>query len=90
MGAEEKFLKPVSPDLILRDPRSMNILPAEGAMKPWIGPEGRYWRRRVADGSCVIVGEAPVAPEVKQAPKVIEKTEKVQSQPSKFSRDKEE
>ncbi len=51
MSNETKFLVPKA-GLLIRDPVSKNILPAEGAMKPWIGPEGRYWRRRVNDGSC--------------------------------------
>lgn len=57
MDVEEKFLIPLK-GLLLRDPRSKSVLPAEGAVKPWTGPEGRYWRRRVNDGSCII-GEAP-------------------------------
>ena len=51
MSNETKFLVPKA-GLLIRDPVSKNILPAEGAVKPWIGPEGRYWRRRVNDGSC--------------------------------------
>jgi len=51
MGSETKFLVPKE-GLLIRDPVSKNILPPEGAVKPWIGPEGRYWRRRVNDGSC--------------------------------------
>jgi hypothetical protein len=58
MGAEEKFLIPC-PGQKVRDPMSMNILPEAGAVKSWIGPEGRYWRRRVNDGS-VVIGTAPV------------------------------
>lgn len=85
MGEEEKFLRPASPDLVLRDPRTHNVLSAEGSLKPWIGPEGRYWRRRVLDGSCIIV-EEPVAQ--KTFAKKVETP--IQSQSSKISRDKEE
>jgi hypothetical protein len=53
VAEETRFLIPVS-GLIVRDPRSKHPLPIDGAEKPWIGPEGRYWRRRVSDGSCII------------------------------------
>lgn len=66
MGAEEKFLIPQK-GLLVRDPRSKNILPEEGAIKPWIGPEGRYWRRQVAVGSCKMLDEAPKKKKVSEA-----------------------
>lgn len=50
----EKFLKPKQ-GLIVRDPVSFVPLPEDGMMKPWTGPEGRYWRRRVNCGDCSIV-----------------------------------
>jgi len=65
MGAEEKFIIPLK-GLIVRDPRSKNILPECGAIKPWIGPEGRYWRRQVAVGSCKMLEEAPKQKTVKE------------------------
>ena len=37
--------------LIVRDPRSQSPLLEKGEIKPMIGPEGRYWRRRLRDGS---------------------------------------
>lgn len=37
--------------LIVRDPISKDILSEEGEIKPLIGAEGRYWRRRLRDNS---------------------------------------
>lgn len=55
MRVTEKFLKPSSPDLIVRDPGNFKlILPVDGAVKPWVGPQGRYWRRRVNDGTVLV------------------------------------
>ena len=54
-----KFLKPSSPDIIVRDPISKTRLPVEGAMKPWIGREGNYWRRRAKNGSVVVSNKKP-------------------------------
>lgn len=39
---------------IVRDPRTMHALDAQGEWKIFIGPEGRYWRRRVRVGDCAI------------------------------------
>ncbi len=44
--------------LLVRDPITKSILPKEGGYCTWIGPQGRYWRRRVIDGS-VIIGTPP-------------------------------
>lgn len=44
------FLIPLE-GLLVRDPVSKEILPASGGEKPMIGPEGRYWKRRIRDGS---------------------------------------
>lgn len=63
MGPEVKFLIPRE-GLIVRDPRSKEALPKEGKVKPWIGPEGRYWRRRVKCGDCHI-GKPPASTEKK-------------------------
>jgi len=54
----EKFLIPAK-GLVVRDPRTMSPLANKGELKPWIGPEGRYWRRRVTCGD-VILREPPV------------------------------
>ncbi|OGC76306.1 hypothetical protein A2619_05825 [candidate division WWE3 bacterium RIFOXYD1_FULL_39_9] len=47
----EKFLKPKE-GLIVRDPVTMTPLSKDGEWKPWIGPQGRYWRRRINCGDC--------------------------------------
>ena len=60
-AAEEhsRFLRPASAGLIVRDPITKAALSEAGAMKPWIGPAGRYWRRRLACGD-VVAGPTPV------------------------------
>lgn len=58
MSAEVKFLIP-KPGLIVRDPRTKVPLLPEGEMKDWIGPEGRYWRRRANDGDITVLDEKP-------------------------------
>lgn len=56
------YIKP-APGLKVRDPRTGEHLPEDGAEKPKI----RYWLRRLADGD-VVKASAP-----KPAPKKIEK-----------------
>lgn len=53
------YLIPVRKDALPRDPRTRARLPEVGALKPMTGPAGRYWRRRLKDGS-VVVGTPPV------------------------------
>ena len=53
VGEEQKFLIP-NFDLLIRDPDTKQFLAKEGEYKPWIGPAGRYWRRRVRSGECSI------------------------------------
>lgn len=50
-----KKLKPKHPGSIIRDPITKTPLSADGELKPWIGREGVYWRRRVMENSCEIV-----------------------------------
>jgi hypothetical protein len=60
VGAESKFLKPRE-GLLVRDPLTKAIIPAAGSNLPWIGPSGRYWRRRVSCGDMILSeAEAPV------------------------------
>jgi hypothetical protein len=59
MSADEKYLIPKS-GIIVRDPRTKAPLDASGGMKPWTGPEGRYWRRRANDGDITVCDENPV------------------------------
>lgn len=57
MSDLQKWLIPRE-GLTVRDPRTKAPLPPEGMLKDWVGPEGRYWRRRVKVGD-VIIGEPP-------------------------------
>lgn len=41
----------------VRDPKTLNYLQESGELKPLIGREGRYWRRRLNDGSVKIKPE---------------------------------
>lgn len=50
-----KFLKPKNDNALIRDPLTKMPLAADGEFKPWVGKEGTFWRRRVDEGSCVIV-----------------------------------
>ena len=54
----QEFLVPKE-GLLIRDPKTKKFLPKAGAMKFTTGPLGRYWRRRISDGS-VIVGSREV------------------------------
>jgi hypothetical protein len=58
MSAEVKWAVPKA-DTIIRDPRTKAILPPVGGFVPWIGPEGRYWRRREREGSIIIFNDKP-------------------------------
>lgn len=55
MNPTKKYIKPGSPGLKVRNPADMKVfLPEKGALVHWTGPYGRYWRRRVNCGDCVI------------------------------------
>lgn len=64
-----KFLKP-NGKLIIRDPKSKIPLSPKGEYKPFVGSEGTYWRRRVNDGSCIIVDKAAKKKEEKRKKEV--------------------
>jgi len=53
-----KFIKPKYENSIIRDPITKTPLATKGEWKPWIGREGTYWRRRVKEGSCMIIENA--------------------------------
>ena len=57
MKAVQK-IKPASDDLIIRDPITKTPLSIKGEMKPFIGIDGVYWRRRLKDKSVVVVVES--------------------------------
>jgi len=46
---EAAFLIPNSN--LVRDPKTKDPLPIVGEIKTMIGPDGRYWRRRLRDGA---------------------------------------
>jgi len=51
MAKETKYVVPKG-GLLIRFPKQPKIvLPVTGAIVPWIGSDGRFWRRRNADGS---------------------------------------
>lgn len=56
----DKFLKPRE-GLLVRDPKTMTPLSKEGEWKTFIGWQGRYWRRRVKCGDCVLIDESQKA-----------------------------
>ena len=51
MANETKYVVPKSGLLIRFPNQPKTVLPVVGGIVPWIGPEGRYWRRRSNDGS---------------------------------------
>ena len=53
---------------LVRDPITKEPLPAGGKMLSLLGSEGRYWRRRIRDGSVIISGphKKPVIPKVEK------------------------
>jgi len=57
MNAYE-FLVPVKG--LLRDPITLDFLPEKGAFKSMLGSEGSYWRRRIKDGTVIIITPVPV------------------------------
>ena len=50
------FLKP-SLGLIVRDPRTKVPLSVDGENKPIAGRMGVYWKRRIRDGSVIVIAE---------------------------------
>lgn len=56
MDAEFRRVKP-KVGVLVRYPRNYAILPEAGAVVPWVGADGRYWRRRLNTGDVVIVVE---------------------------------
>lgn len=51
-------VKPKTPELVIRDPRSRTKLPPEGALVP----DTSYWFRRLRDGDVVKVTPAKATP----------------------------
>ena len=55
--------------LLVRDPVTKNALSPEGELKPLMGKEGRYWRRRIRDGGVVMKKAPPAAPVISKKKK---------------------
>jgi len=53
------FLVPLQ-GLIIRDPIDKLILSKQGETKPLVGAAGRYWRKRLKDGSVKIANPPKV------------------------------
>lgn len=60
MKQQVAFLVP-NKGLMVRDPMTKDPLLPDGELKPLIGPEGRYWRRRIRDGG-IRIGSPPKPP----------------------------
>lgn len=58
------YVKPARPDLVVRDPRTKNKLPAETGTRV---PRTSYWRRRLAKGD-VVETRAPAKPKAAAKP----------------------
>ncbi len=65
MGVDYRKVRPKKGNIV-RYPRTYAVLPDVGASVPWIGPDGRYWRRRLNTGDIEIVTE-DTSPTVKDA-----------------------
>ncbi len=52
MARTQFLLKPSRPGLIVRDPKTMKPLDAEGELKP---ANSVYWLRRLADGDVLVI-----------------------------------
>ena len=57
---EFRYVKPSSDGLIVRYPGDKSILPEIGGVVPWVGAEGRYWRRRFNCGDVVIASQPKI------------------------------
>ena len=66
LGKEFRYVKPSSKGLIVRYPRDKTILPESGGVVPWVGADGRYWRRRLMVGDVVIASQPKVVKEIKE------------------------
>ena len=79
-------------DLIIRDPITKVIMLKTGEVKPLVGKEGRYWNRRLRDGSVKIVedykAEKKIEPKIEPKIELEEKVEKtIRRKPTKKEND---
>jgi hypothetical protein len=56
------FVRPIA-GVLVRTPTTMTPLPEAGAQVSLDGNDGKFWRRRIADGSVVVVNAAAAAAE---------------------------
>lgn len=59
------FLVPVK-GLLVRDPGTKEPIPVNGITKTMVGPEGRYWRRRIKDESVKISKQSSIIAKVEK------------------------
>jgi hypothetical protein len=52
-------VKPAKPELKVRDPKSMEFIPADGSFEVRAGEHPTYWARRIQSGDVVVVDESP-------------------------------
>lgn len=64
---DQMLICPSSKGLLIRDPVTMTPLSEDGEIKPLRGKLGRYWRRRLKDGT-VIELKKEVKPEPVREP----------------------
>ena len=67
LGKEFRYVKPKN-GLLVRFPRSYTALPESGGVVPWVGADGRYWRRRLRVGD-VEVATQPKENKIDEMPK---------------------
>lgn len=56
----EKYAIPIKGKLCRFPGQPKLILPEGGGYVPWTGPKGRYWRRRLKEGSITVSDKPPV------------------------------
>lgn len=55
MDKSTRYVIPKSKELLIRFPNSpLTVLQEDGASVPWTGPMGKFWRRRLKDGSIIV------------------------------------
>ena len=66
------FLIPSNEIVLVRDPRTKEPLPKIGMLKSLIGAEGRYWRRRIKNGTVKIINSPAVKAATQRKTKIRE------------------
>lgn len=64
-----EYVKPTNPGGMVRDPLQRTVLPENGAWVAWVGKDGKYWRRRLNDGSIVICNPPEIKEEITEIKK---------------------